>query len=161
MYCPDTNAYFIHAFLATFDGGAQRMRDLGALPGYPNTFATAIAEDGKIVGYSGTQSGPKWTRVSGPSHAWMWYNGRMTNLGRWIGESSFAYGPNDRGVIVGCAGDHAVSWVNKRIQNLNALVDQRSGWYLQCAYAINRSEVIVGTGTYHGMTLPIRLVPLR
>jgi len=161
MYCPDTNAYVIHAFLATFDGGTQDIRDLGALSGYPNTYATAISEDGTIVGYSGTQSGPKWTRVSGPSHAWMWYNGRMTDLGRWISESSYAYGVNDRGVIVGCAGDHAVRWVNKRIQNLNALVGRNAGWHLKCAYAINRSGVIVGTGVYHGMTLPFRLLPLR
>ncbi|MGZ3575630.1 MAG: hypothetical protein ACXVA3_10135 [Vulcanimicrobiaceae bacterium] len=160
MYCPDINAYVIHAFLATFDNGVQNMRDLGALPGYPNTYATAIAEDGTIVGYSGTQSGPKWTRVSGPSHAWMWYNGRITDLGRWIGDSSYAYGVNDRGVIVGCAGDHAVRWVKKKIQNLNALIDPNSGWYLQCAYAINRRGVIVGTGIYRGMTLPFRLVPL-
>lgn len=161
MYCPDTNAYVIHGFLATFEGGTQDMRDLGALRGYPNTYATAISEDGTIVGYSGTQSGPKWTRVSGPSHAWMWYSGRMTDLGRWINESSYAYGVNDRGVIVGCAGDHAVRWVNKRIQNLNALIGRNAGWHLQCAYAINRSGVIVGSGVYHGMTLPFRLVPLR
>jgi probable HAF family extracellular repeat protein len=161
MYCPDTNVYVIHAFLASFADGRQRMRDLGALAGYPNTYATAIAEDGTIVGYSGTQSGPKWTRVSGPSHAWMWYDGRMTDLGRSITENSYAYGVNDRGVIVGCAGDHAVRWVEKKIENLNALVDRNSGWYLECAYAVNRSGAIVGVGTYHGMTLPFRLVLLR
>lgn len=161
MYCPDTNAYVIHAFLATFNGGTQRMRDLGALPGYPDTYATAIAEDGTIVGYSGTQSGPKWTHVSGASHAWMWYGRRMTDIGSSISGSSYAYGVNDRGMIVGCAGDHAVRWVNKKVQNLNELIDPKLGWYLQCAYAINRSGVIAGTGTYHGMTLPFRLVPLR
>lgn len=159
MYCPDANAYVIHAFLATFNGRTQHMRDLGALPGYPDTYATAIAEDGTIVGYSGTQSGPKWTRVSGPSHAWMWYDGRMTDLGRSIGEDSYAYGVNDRGVVVGCAGDDAVQWVQKKPENLNALIDAHSGWHLDCAYAVNRRGVIVGTGTYRGMTLPFRLVP--
>ena len=114
MYCPDMDEYVIHAFVATFDG-AQHMRDLGALPGYPDTYATAIAEDGTIVGYSGTKSGPKWTRVSGPSHAWMWYRGRMVDLGRGTDDNSYAYGVNDRGVIVGCAGDHAVRWVDKRM----------------------------------------------
>jgi probable HAF family extracellular repeat protein len=161
MYCPDTNGYVIHAFVATFDASGQHMRDLGALPGYPNTYATAIAEDGTIVGYSGTRSGPKWTRVTGPSHAWMWYSGRMTDLGRWNGENSYAYGVNDRGIIVGCAGNHAVRWFKKKIQNLNALIDQNSGWFLQCAYAINRRGVIVGTGTYRGIMLPFRLMPLR
>ena len=161
VYCPDTNAYFIHAFLATFDGAGQHMRDLGALPGYPDTYATAIAEDGTIVGYSGTQSGPKWTRISGPSHAWMWYEGRMTDIGGVTSESSYAYGVNDRGVIVGCAGDRAVRWINKHLQDLNALIDKNSGWHLQCAYAVNRSGIIVGAGTYRGMTLPFRLVPMR
>jgi probable HAF family extracellular repeat protein len=161
MYCPNTNAYAIHAFLATFSAETQHMRDLGALPGYPDTYATAIAEDGTVVGYSGTQSGPKWTRVSGPSHAWMWYGGRMTDIGSSISDSSYAYGVNDRGVIVGCAAHHAVRWINKKIENLNALIDRRSGWYLQCAYAINRSGIIVGVGTYHGMTLPFRLLQLR
>jgi probable HAF family extracellular repeat protein len=159
MYCPDINAYVIHAFLATFSGPTQHMSDLGALPLYPNTYATAIAEDGTIVGYSGTQSGPKWTRVSGPSHAWMWYRGHMTDIGNDISSSSYAYGVNDRGVIVGCAGDYAVRWVNKTMENLNRLIDQKSGWHLQCAYAINRGGVIVGVGAYHGMTLPFRLLP--
>jgi probable HAF family extracellular repeat protein len=161
MYCPDTNAYVIHAFLASFDGGVQHMRDLGALHAYPNTYATAIAEDGTIVGYSGTQSGPKWTRVSGPSHAWMWYDGRMTDLGAALGGNSWAYGVNDRGIVVGCAGDDAVRWSNKNIEDLNALIDRNSGWHLECANAINRSGIIAGTGTYHGMTLPFRLVPLH
>lgn len=159
MYCPDINAYVIHAFLATFDGGAQNMRDLGALPGFPDTYATAIAEDGTIVGYSGTHSGPKWTRVSGPSHAWMWYDGRMSDLGRGVSGDTYAYGVNDRGVVVGCAGDRAVRWVDKKIQNLNALIPANSGWHLECAYAVNRSGLIAGVGTYRGMTLPFRLVP--
>ncbi len=159
MYCPDVNAYVIHAFVATFTGGRQDMRDLGALARFPNTYATAIAEDGTIVGYSGTQSAPKWTRVSGPSHAWMWYEGRMTDIGSMATGSTYAYGVNDRGVIVGCAGDHAVRWVRKKLQDLNALIDQNSGWHLTCAHAINRSGIIAGTGTYRGMTLPVRLVP--
>lgn len=161
IYCPDTSAYVIHAFIATFGDGTQHMRDLGAMPGYPDTYATAIAEDGTVVGYSGTQSGPKWTRVSGPSHAWMWYGGHMSDIGSTFSGSSYAYGVNDRGVIVGCAGDSAVRWINKKLENLNGLIDAKSGWHLQCAYAINRSGIIVGTGTYHGMTLPFRLVPLH
>lgn len=82
VYGPDLNDYVIHAFLATADRGrVHNMRDLGALPGFPDTYATAIAEDGTVVGYSGTNSGPKWTRVTGPSHAWMWYRGHMTDIG--------------------------------------------------------------------------------
>lgn len=160
-FCPDMNAYVIHAFLATFESGVQHMRDLGALPGYPDTYATAIAEDGTVVGYSGTKSGPKWTRVSGASHAWMWHNGRISDLGRSSSDDSYAYGVNDRGVVVGCSGDHAVRWVEKKMEDLNSLIDPRSGWHLLCAYAINRGGVIVGQGTYKGRTLPFELMPQR
>ncbi len=130
--------YVIHAFLLTVDGARQRMRDLGALPGFPDTIATAINEDLTVVGYSGNKSGPKWTRVSGPSHAWVWQRGRMTDLGRThsvggIEEDvdSYAYGVNDAGVIVGCSGNNAVRWVDKHMQNLNALIDRHSGWHLE------------------------------
>jgi uncharacterized membrane protein len=56
MYGPDLNAFVLHAFLLTIDRRGQHMRDLGALFGYPDTYATAINEDLTIVGYSGTQS---------------------------------------------------------------------------------------------------------
>ncbi len=168
MYGPDLNAYVIHAFMLTVDGTRQRMRDLGALPGFPDTIATAINEDLTVVGYSGNASGPKWTRVSGPSHAWVWLRGRMTDLGSshivlGVKEDvdSYAYGVNNAGVIVGCSHEEAVRWVNKRMQNLNALIDRHSGWHLTCARGINRSGTIVGTGQFgNSGSLPFRLVPL-
>ncbi len=155
------SSYVIHAFEATFEGGIQRMRDLGGLSRFPDTYATAISEDGTVVGYSGLMTAPKTTTLAGPSHAWMWHAGRMTDLGGATSRDSFAYGVNDRGVVVGCAGDHAVRWVDKHIQDLNALIDPHSGWQLTCARAINRSGVIVGTGIFGGRTLPFRLVPTR
>lgn len=160
MYAPDTSKYVIHAFLLRIVDGRQHMRDLGAISGFPNTFATALNEGLIVVGYSGTISGPKWTRVDGPSHAWVWQNGTMTDIGHGT-EDSFAYGVNDAGMIVGCSGDVAVRWLNKRMQNLNALIAPNSGWHLQCARAINRDGVIVGIGSYEGRTpVPFRLVPL-
>ncbi|HUY11365.1 MAG TPA: hypothetical protein VMV73_03795 [Candidatus Dormibacteraeota bacterium] len=160
LRAPDPNSYFIHAFVATFVDGTQHMRDLGALPGFPDTFATALNEGLTIVGYSGNESGPKWTRVSGKSHAWVWQNGRMSDLGSALGESSYAYGVNDADTIVGCDGDDAVRWVDKREEDLNTLIDPHSGWHLTCARAINRVGRIVGTGTYEGHQLPFRLVPI-
>jgi uncharacterized membrane protein len=168
IYGPDQNAYVIHAFLLTIDGTRRRMRDLGALPGFPDTIATAINEDLTVVGYSGNQSASKWTHVSGPSHAWVWQRGRMTDLdssrsalGANERVDSYAYGVNDSGVIVGCSGKDAVRWVDKRMQNLNALIDPHSGWHLTCARGINRSGVIVGTGEFgSSRSLPVRLVPL-
>lgn len=157
---PDPDAFVIHAFLATFDG-RQSMRDLGALPNYPDTYATAIAEDGTVVGYSGTHSAAKWTVVSGPSHAWMWYRGRMTDLGGSSTGDSFAYGVNDRGVVVGCAGPDAVRWVGKHMQRVDDLIDPNSGWHLECARGINRDGIIVGTGSYLGKHVPFRLIPMK
>ena len=159
MRGPDLNSYVIHAFVATFANGHQRRRDLGALPDFPDTYATAINEDLTIVGYSGTESGPKWTRVSGPSHAWVWQHGHMTDLGANVMQSTYAYGVNDAGIIVGCSGSNAIRWADKRYQDLNDLIGPRSGWHLSCARAINRAGSIVGWGTYHGLKVPFLLVP--
>ncbi len=180
MYCPDTSKYVIHAFLATFGAGAQHMRDLGTITGFPDTYATALAEDGTVVGYSGTSSGAKWTRVGGASHAWMWYHGRMSDLGiLHRGEESAAFGVNDRGVVVGCSGRQArfgweydafdpvnpnvtaVRWVNKRIQDLNSLIAPNSGWALTCARAVNSRGWIAGEGYYKGVARAFVLVPAK
>ena len=157
----ELNFFVIHGFLATFENGHQQMRDLGALLAYPNTYATAINEDLTIVGYSGTDAGPKWTRVTGSGHAWVWQHGHMSDLGALKGEDSFAYGVNDAGVVVGCSGTDAVRWVDKRLEDLNDLIGPNSGWHLICARAINRRGVIVGTGTYAEHQLPFRLVPIN
>jgi probable HAF family extracellular repeat protein len=161
MRGPDTNAYVIHAFLATFANGRQQMRDLGALPEYPDTYATAVNDDLTIVGYSGTKSRPKWTQVSGPSHAWVWQHGRMTDLGAENMASTFAYAVNDAGIIVGSSGSDAVRWVDHRFDDLNDLIDADSGWHLTCARGINSAGVIVGLGTYEGRPRPFRLVPVH
>jgi probable HAF family extracellular repeat protein len=159
LRAPYTNSYVIHAFLATFASGHQRMRDLGGLPNFPNSYATAINENLTIVGYSGTESGPKWTRVSGPSHAWVWQHGHMTDLGARIFQNTYAYGVNNAGIVVGCSGVDAVRWADKHFQDLNALIGPDSGWHLSCARAINRAGIIVGWGTYQGLKRPFRLVP--
>jgi probable HAF family extracellular repeat protein len=164
----------IHAFLATFEGKRQHMRDLGSIPGFRNTYATAISEDGVVAGYSGTESGPKWTAVYGPSHAWVWQNGRMHDLGvLHAGDSSFAYGVNDAGIIVGCSGrrpmpsnwrgrapdTRAVRWVDKHIADLSALIPAGSGWTLRCARAINRRGWVAGDGTFEGRERAFLLIP--
>ncbi len=159
IYGPDQNAYVIHAFLLTIIGMRQRMLDLGAIKGYPDTLATALNNNLTVVGFSGDRSGPKWTRVSGSSHAWVWQYGHMADISAGHG-NSFAYGVNDADTIVGCSGDDAVRWINKRVQNLNALIDPHSGWHLTCARGINRNGVIVGSGSFRGSKqLPFRLVP--
>ena len=157
---PNRDDFLIHAFLATFTGGKQHLHDLGGLGG-ASTFATALNKDLTVVGYSGRRLGAKWSRVSQEGHAWVWQRGRMTDLGALEKANSIAYGVNDASVIVGCSGDDAVRWVNKRIENLNHLIDPRSGWHLTCARAINRAGIIVGVGMHGGASLPFRLIPIR
>jgi len=167
----------IHAFWLRIESGKQHMTDLGSIRGFLDTYATAIAEDQTIVGYSGTKSGPKWSLVRGVSHAWVWQHGTMSDLGMLLhGDSSWAYGANDRGEVVGCSGasdEHwlgmpytdrptrAVIWRNKRIADLNDLIPAGSGWRLLCAYAINRDGWIVGDGNYKGSHQAFLLKPLR
>jgi len=167
----------IHAFEMTRSASGQHMRDLGTIPGFLDTYATALNAGGIVVGYSGTTSGPKWTLVEGPSHAWVYERGRMRDLGvRKPGDSSYALGINDAGTIVGCSGptqrvpwlqtgappssrDVAVRWVDNGIQNLNALIPANSGWKLLCARAIDRDGWIVGDGLYDGSPRAFVLEP--
>jgi uncharacterized membrane protein len=159
----------LHAFLFSSIAGHARMRDLGALSGYPDTIAMAINEARVVVGYSGTQglttdsnleNGPTMRQslaqegcvlgIRGPSHAWIWQNGRMTDIGGARKVDSAALGINDSGVIVGYSGKSAVRWIDKNVQDLNAMIAADSGWRLEAATAINSAGTIVGFGSYRG-----------
>jgi uncharacterized membrane protein len=160
IVAPDPNDYFVHAFIATFPDGKQQTRDLGPLFGYPNTVATGVNESNVVVGYSGTQPKPELAEVSGPSAAWMWRNGVMTQLPFLRpGDSAFAYGVNSRNVVVGCSGARAVRWLGSRVEALDRLIGDPHGWTLNCARAINRSGWIVGDGTRKGRPAMFLLVP--
>lgn len=84
-----------HAFLWQ-DG---KMRDLGSLPGRPNSDAVAINNDGQIVGTSYLTS--KDGRLVG-SRAFLWQNGEMTELPATPGGGDYAaLDINQRGQILG------------------------------------------------------------
>ena len=76
-----------------------RIQELGTLPNgpasTPNVYATAINNNGQVVGYTDGLI----------SHAFVWQNGKMTDLGTLSGgnTSSQATAINDQGVIVGTA----------------------------------------------------------
>ncbi len=67
-------------------------------PGGSTSTCLGDQRRGQVVGYGDTPSGAQ--------HAFLWQNGKMTDLGTLPGgSSSTAYGINDRGQIVGESND--------------------------------------------------------
>lgn len=85
---------------------AARIQDLGSLASSPSAsagaYATAINNNGQVVGYS---SGDVAGSPSFQNHAFVWQNGKMTDLGTLSGAdtNSKATAINDQGMIVGIA----------------------------------------------------------
>src|SRR6266849_5364546 len=82
--------------------------DLGTLGRrYRDSGASAINERGQVVGASGT--------ASGKQHAFLWQNGKMTDLGTLGGRGSHPRAINGRGQVVGDSAtasgkQHAFLW---------------------------------------------------
>jgi hypothetical protein len=85
----------------------------------------------------------------------------MQDLGRFPG--SIVTGPccsrtiNNSGVIVGVSleaslHENAVVWQGKGWVELNTLIPENSGWYLECAQGINDAGEIIGFGVINGST---------
>jgi probable HAF family extracellular repeat protein len=124
-----------HAFL--WENGV--MSDLGTLGGNLSA-ANAINDGGQVVGES--------TTASGEMHGFLWEHGAMKDLGN-PGETSSAYGINNRGEIVGASfGKNvrggAVLWKNGGRQSLGDLGPSGSG---STAMAINDQGEIAGVSS--------------
>jgi probable HAF family extracellular repeat protein len=115
--------------------------------------ASGISNNHQIVGSS--------DNASGYSHAVLWSNGTITDLGTLGGTQSAAYAINDlgpfgldpvgeainnHGVIVGQSGNGAWIWSGGTFQNLNNLIPAGSGFILDDATAINDNGQIVANG---------------
>jgi probable HAF family extracellular repeat protein len=122
--------------------------DLGTLgPVYRDSSASAINESGQIVGGSGA--------ASGKQHAFVWQDGKMSDLGTLGGRDSGAEAINDHGQIIGTSltpkpsRTHAFIWQNGKMTDLGTLGGRSSR-----PRAINEQGQVVGesftaTGKVH------------
>lgn len=83
----------VRAFILDKNG----FRDLGTLPGGDTVEAAAINNKGQIVGSA--------TTADGETHAFLYEDGKMTDLGTLDGTDSYATAISDSGLIVGTALD--------------------------------------------------------
>jgi probable HAF family extracellular repeat protein len=141
-----------HAFL--WENG--KMIDLGTLGG-PASVASAINNRGQIVGFSTTKPGetgqaPGQGAPPPPgTHAFLWEQGTMIDLGTLGGPASRANGINNRGQVVGRsqiaggqdAPDHAFLWENGKLIDLGTL----PGGTNSAALRINDHGQVVGSSS--------------
>jgi probable HAF family extracellular repeat protein len=136
-------ALFSVCVCATSTASAQwTITDLGDLPGgfYSYKFPKDINDAGQVVG--------NVTNARGTiSHAFLWQNGVMTNLGDLPGgaDTSVAFGINNSGQVVGWSGAatgiRAFLWQNGVMSDLG---DLPGGTDLSIARGINDAGQVVG-----------------
>ena len=109
--------------------------------------ATAINESGQVVGGYGYNGGFLYT------------NGTMHSLG-----GCAPWDINDAGQVVGTYeamwGNHAFTYANGIMRDLNDFLPEGSLWVLESATAINNDGWIVGEGTYDGQSMAFLMGPV-
>ena len=140
------------------------MTDLGALPpAYPDSRAIRINNRGQAIGWAATAPG-NVEQIVGATHAVLWDDGQVTDLGTLGGATSRAYGINQQTQIVGTARtadgtEHAFLWQDGQMNDANDLLPSDSGWTLTIAFAIDQQGAIVGQGIHNGQRHGFLLTP--
>ncbi len=162
-----------------------KMTDLGTLPGYADSSAKAINDNGQITGYV-AKAGPSYPGIN---RAFLWQNGVMKELGTLPGyRDSCGEAINSHGDVVGFAASlpplrsvlheflynhfsigereyefppRPFLYAGGKMQDLNDLISMDSGWVLESASGINDTGQIVGTGLHHGQRRAFVLTPLH
>jgi probable HAF family extracellular repeat protein len=133
------------------------MRDLGTLGG-PDSFASAGCDNQRnelVTGSSLTDSTPNAATGTPTQHAFLWNNGKMTDIPTLGGTFAFGQCANNRGQVIGqsnlkddvgcpdsCA-QHAFSWENGVLTDLGTL----GGSFSQAIWLNNAGEVVGGSFT--------------
>jgi probable HAF family extracellular repeat protein len=126
---------------------------------YPHSGATALNDDGEVVGWVGRLGHPQRTR-----HAALWdLDGQLTDLTPNAEEAS-AFDINDSGEVVGFISTRSRSsaflWEEGTLTDLNRLIPADLGWILNYARAINACGEIVGSGSLNGVPHGFKLQPI-
>jgi probable HAF family extracellular repeat protein len=121
-----------------------KMTRLGTLPGGQGSVGDDVNDRGEVTGVVNTGTGAK---------GFVYSHGKMTDIGTVGGRLlTFPKAINNVGVVVGqstnieSASSRGFIWFNKRIIDLNRLVDPRSGWQVRDARDINDAFQIVAWG---------------
>jgi uncharacterized membrane protein len=174
------------AFVGTTNGSSYGYtpNTIGTLGGQ-NSTATSINDKGQVVGWSNIAtdwkppSNPQNYFTPEPTHAFIYQNGKMTDLGTLPGyQDSAATAINAMGQIVGHLSNtqdsistasyslissplHAALWEPNSTSpiDMNTLLPGGSGWMLQDATGINASGQITGWGTLNGQEEAFLLTP--
>ncbi len=120
------------------------------LPGGKASTIAACSALGAVIGTCDTI-----VNGDGASPGFLYRNGTLVSLGLLTPYGRCQpHGVNDRNEVVGEAtiragGSHAFLYSHGRMQDLNGLIPEESGWELMGAYSINNGGQIVGYGINH------------